>query len=72
MEEENALANAPERRGAEFIGTRRALRDVIGQTRPMLCTSKSENSAACWLASPGVKFDGPVCSVGVWQAAQPI
>ena len=32
VEEEDALANAPERRGAEFIRTGRALGDVIGQT----------------------------------------
>ena len=33
MEEEDALANAPERSGAEFIRTGRTLGDVIGQTR---------------------------------------
>src|SRR5271170_3231852 len=33
MEEENALANAPERSGAELIGTGRALGDVVGKTR---------------------------------------
>ena len=34
MEKEYPLADAPERRGAKFIRTRRSLRDTVGKAGP--------------------------------------
>ena len=53
VQEEDSLAESPQGRGAEFVRACGALRNSVGQSRPMLCTSKSENKFAWTLLSAG-------------------
>ena len=69
MQEEQPLADAPQRRAAELVGRRAALGNAVSQ-RPMLWIAMSENGSNVTLLS-GANGDGPVVSDGVWQSPQP-
>ena len=45
VQEEQALADAPQRRGAELVGAGPALGDAVGQALPMWWSATSENGA---------------------------
>jgi hypothetical protein len=70
VQEEDALAEAPQRRRPELIAARPALQNVIGEPRAIWCSDRSEYRDAV-RRRRAATVALPVVSVGVWQCTHP-
>ena len=72
VQEEEALPEPPERRGAELASARPALRHAVGKVRPHVVQRRDPSRDSRSGSAAPRRTRCRSCSVGVWQSAQPV